>query len=294
MLSIAWPDELLVDGRVDRLHLGELADVIGEGLRRCLELLALVSPGVGCRREDIAKAPEVVPRLGRQVRRGPERLAVGAEEHVERPATAAVDRDGDVHVQRVDVRPFLAIDLDADEALVHQLGGLRHRERLALHHVAPVAGGVADREEDRLPLLTCAGEGLVAPRVPVDRVLRVLQEVRARLVLQAVHGSKLDKRHHARISSCERGAGTAKATSAAVTTASSPSSAASSTTGPPPSRSARAPSAAKSPSASSTAPIMSSPATRTNGSQDCYIAWPTAPTRSTVPPLRPGLPRRSN
>ena len=184
MLSIAWPDELLVDGRVDRLHLGELADVIGEGLRRRLELLALVAPGVGCRREDIAKAPEVVPRLGRQVRRGPERLAVGAEEHVERPAAAAVDRDGDVHVQRVDVRPFLAIDLDADEALVHQLGGLRHRERLALHHVAPVAGGVADREEDRLPLLTCAGEGLVAPRVPVDRVLRVLQEVRARLVLR--------------------------------------------------------------------------------------------------------------
>ena len=207
MLSIACPISSSSTGASTGLHLGELADVVGEGLRRRLELLALVAPGVGRRREDVAEAPEVVPRLGRQVRRGPERLAVGAEEHVQRPAAAAVDRDGGVHVERVDVRPLLAIDLDADEALVHQLGGLRHRERLVLHHVAPVAGGVADREEDRLPLLTRAGEGLVAPRVPVDRVLRVLQEVRARLVLEAVHGSKLDKRHHARISSCERGAG---------------------------------------------------------------------------------------
>ena len=58
-------------------------------------------------------------------------------------------RDDRVHVDRVEVGPLLAIDLDADEALVHQRGGRLVLERLVLHHVAPVAGGVADREQDR-------------------------------------------------------------------------------------------------------------------------------------------------
>ena len=41
-------------------------------------------------------------------------------------------------------------------------------ERLALHHVAPVAGGVADRDEDRLVLAARSRERLLAPRIPVD------------------------------------------------------------------------------------------------------------------------------
>src|SRR5690348_17481321 len=45
-------------------------------------------------------------------------------------------------------------------------------ERLALHHVAPVAGRVSDGEQDRLVLRLRAREGLLAPRVSVDGVLR--------------------------------------------------------------------------------------------------------------------------
>src|SRR5436189_267533 len=90
-----------------------------------------------------------------------------------------------------DVRPLLAVDLDADEVLVHQGGRLLVLERLVFHHVAPVAGGVPDREQNRLVLVARPPSRLLTPGVPVDRVVRVLQEVRARLGGQTVHAPAL-------------------------------------------------------------------------------------------------------
>jgi hypothetical protein len=69
---------------------------------------------------------------------------------------------------------------------VDQLGDFWVGEALALHHVAPVTGGVADREEDRLVLTPGLLERLLAPRVPVDRIVRVLEQVRRFLAGQAV------------------------------------------------------------------------------------------------------------
>ena len=63
----------------------------------------------------------------------------------------------------------------------------RALERLVRHHVAPVARAVADGDEQRLVLGARALERLVAPLVPVDRVLGVLEEVRARSPREAVH-----------------------------------------------------------------------------------------------------------
>ena len=118
-----------------------------------------------------------MPRLGRVVRAAEERLALRREEDGHRPAAVPGERDDGVHVERVDVGPFLAVDLDVHEALVHQRRRLVVLEGLVLHHVAPVAGGVADREEHRLVLGPGLREGLLAPRVPVDRVVGVLEEV---------------------------------------------------------------------------------------------------------------------
>ena len=90
------------------------------------------------------------------------------------------------HVDRVDVGPLLAIDLDAHEVLVEQLRNLLVVKALALHHVAPVAARVADREKDQLALFLRLGERLFAPRIPIDRVVRMLQQVRARFLRQTV------------------------------------------------------------------------------------------------------------
>ena len=90
------------------------------------------------------------------------------------------------HVDVVDVRPLLAVDLDADEVLVEDLRHFLVVERLALHDVAPVARAVADGEEDELAFLLRLGERLVAPGIPVDRVVGVLEQIGAALAGQAV------------------------------------------------------------------------------------------------------------
>jgi len=44
--------------------------------------------------------------------------------------------------------------------------------------VAPVAGGITNREEDRFVFAMRFGESFFAPRIPVDRIVRVLKKVR--------------------------------------------------------------------------------------------------------------------
>ncbi len=126
------------------------------------------------------------PRRRREVGAGVERAAVGRQEDRHRPAALAGGRDHGLHVERVDVGALLAVDLDAHEVLVHVAGRDDVLERLALHHVAPVAGGVADAEQDRPVEGAGARERLRPPREPVDGVPRVLEQVRGGLRGEAV------------------------------------------------------------------------------------------------------------
>ena len=159
----------------------------GPRLRRALaDLLALALEGVDHGFHHHPEARHAAALVGWEVGAAIERHALGVEEDGHRPAAVAAHRLHRLHVDGVDVGPLLAIDLDADEVLVHVGGGLRVLEGLALHHVAPVAGGVADGEQDRPVLLTRPGQGLRAPGVPVDRVLAVLEEVRAGLLGEPV------------------------------------------------------------------------------------------------------------
>ncbi len=158
----------------------------------CLrDVLALRPVRLRDRDEHLPERRHPVPRLRRVVRAAEERLAVGGEEHGHRPAAVTAERDDRIHVDGVDVRALLPVDLDAHVELVHDRRRLGVLERLALHHVAPVARAVADRQQNRLVLGAGSGEGLVAPRVPVDRVRGVLEEVRARFLGEAVHDSAI-------------------------------------------------------------------------------------------------------
>jgi len=58
---------------------------------------------------------------------------------------------------------------------------------LPLHHMAPVAGRIADRQQDWLATRSCSLEGILAPRVPVYRVRLVLLQIRRALPSQSVH-----------------------------------------------------------------------------------------------------------
>jgi hypothetical protein len=164
-----------------------LAHGLDERLRLARHVVAALAVRVGHRDEHLPEARQPVPRLGRVVRPAEEGLALGRQEDRHRPATVPAQRDHGVHVDGVDVRTLLAVDLDVHEALVHQPRGLGVLERLVLHHVTPVARRIADREQDRLVLLPCSAARFLAPRVPVDRVVGVLEQVRARLLREPVH-----------------------------------------------------------------------------------------------------------
>ena len=70
--------------------------------------------------------------------------------------------------------------------MVQVLGNCFILERFLLHDVTPVTGRVADREQDRFIVLLGPVEGFVAPGVPVDRVMGMLQEVGARFQQETV------------------------------------------------------------------------------------------------------------
>ena len=113
------------------------------------DLLPPLPPGVGDGLEHRAPVRHPVARLRRVVGADVERRAVRGEERVERPSALSGHRLAGLHAQGVDVGTLLAVDLDRHEVLVHHRGDGRILERLALHHVAPVAGRVADRDEQR-------------------------------------------------------------------------------------------------------------------------------------------------
>ena len=102
------------------------------------------------------------------------------------PAAAPGEGLADGHAQAVNVRALLPVHLDGDKALVEQFRHLRVLEALPCHHVAPVAGAVAHAEKDGLVLLPGPLEGLLTPGVPVHRVVSVLAEIGAGLVLEMI------------------------------------------------------------------------------------------------------------
>ena len=184
--------EELVGQRLERrAERRRLTDRLDELRGRARHVVAPLAPRLGDRLEHLPEARQPVPRLRRVVGAAVERLAGRRQEDRHRPAAVAGHRDDRLHVDGVEVGTLLAIDLHAHVVLVHHGRGRGVLERLVLHHVAPVAGRVPDREEDRPVLLARPRQRLVAPRVPVDRVGGVLEEVRAGLAGETVHTPEL-------------------------------------------------------------------------------------------------------
>ena len=125
------------------------ADVRRDAGRGLLDLVAALRPGAGDGGQQLAERGHAVARLVGEVGAAVEGPAVRREEDAHGPAALPGQGLDGVHVDGVEVGALLAIDLDGHEVLV-QVGrrGLV-LERLALHDVAPVAGRVADGQEDR-------------------------------------------------------------------------------------------------------------------------------------------------
>ncbi len=196
-LAVEFPGQVLPRARewraierraVRRGRRQKLAEHLDQRLALPLDVRPVVSVVLGDALQHVGERGHPVPRLRWKIGTAEERpLVARREEHRERPAAAALGE----HLVRglvdaIEVGALLAIDLDVDEELVHDRGTGRVLEGFVRHHVAPVAGGVADREQDRLVLAARPLESLRPPRVPVDRIPGVLQQVRAGLVREPV------------------------------------------------------------------------------------------------------------
>ena len=113
----------------------------------------------------------------RKVSAAPEGFAFGSEEHGERPAALLAEHMERVHIDRVDVRSLFAVDFHRHEQFVHDGGDFGVLETLMRHDMAPMAGGVTDRQKDRFVKCLGLGQSFCPPGSPMDRVVLVLQEI---------------------------------------------------------------------------------------------------------------------
>ena len=112
--------------------------------------------------------------------------AVRQQKNRHRPSAGAGHALDRAHVNLIEVRPLFAVDLDRDEVAVHQRGGIGIFERLTGHDVAPVAGTVADAQQNRLVFGPRARQRLGAPWKPVDRVVGMFLEVGTGLLRKSI------------------------------------------------------------------------------------------------------------
>jgi hypothetical protein len=136
--------------------------------------------------QHLGKARHAVARLRRKVGAAVERLPVGREKHRHRPAAVLGERLHRLHIDRVDVGPLLAIDLDIDEIAIHDRGGGLVLEAFALHDVTPMTGAIAHAQQDRPVFGTGFRQRFLAPGIPVHRVVGVLPQVGTGFVDQTI------------------------------------------------------------------------------------------------------------
>ncbi len=170
-----------------RLDLRQVAaDRLAQLRALLLDVAAALFPGMDHRAQNGREAGHAAAVDRREVGAGEERQQIGSQEDRVRPAALPVQHLRRQHVDLVEIETLFAVDLDVDERLVHERRDRRIRERLALHDVAPEAGRVADREEDRLVLGLRSCQRLRAPGVPVDRIVGMEQQIRRALGGEAV------------------------------------------------------------------------------------------------------------
>jgi hypothetical protein len=82
------------------------------------------------------------------------------------------------HVNLIHIRTLFTIHFDRNKIPIQDLSDFFILKRFLLHHMAPMASGVANGKKYQLVLVASFDKGLISPRVPVHRVGGVLKEVR--------------------------------------------------------------------------------------------------------------------
>ena len=163
-----------------------LPDVRRQRFGVAFQLGPLARPGVRHRLHDAPETGHALHVARRKVGSGVEGPQVRRQKHRHGPAARAGHGLHRAHVQPIDVGALLAVQLDVDKLGVH-IGRRRLvLEALVRHDVAPVAGRVAHRQQNGAVPLTGRRKRLLAPGVPLHRVVHVLTQVGAGFLGQSV------------------------------------------------------------------------------------------------------------
>ena len=117
---------------------------------------------------------------------GEKGLLLRCHDDCKRPPITTCHELRQSHVGRIYVRSFLSIYLDGYENLVYETGHLFIFKGLPLHYMAPMTGGVSNREKHRFVFFPGFVKGFVTPWVPVYGIIGVLEEIRTFLIKQTV------------------------------------------------------------------------------------------------------------
>ena len=171
--------ERQAEGRGARRGWRYMAEGLAHGLGILGNFTLLVMKGFRDAAQHGNEGRPAIARFFWKIGSAPEWFATRGQEQGHRPAAMFAESMQRLHIDVVDIRPFLAIDLDVHEKLVHDRGGLSIFETFMGHDMAPMAGGIADGQQDRLVggLRFCQRRG--APEAPVDGVVLMLEQIGA-------------------------------------------------------------------------------------------------------------------
>ena len=134
-----------------------MAEHVFRELGRLLQQsISIALPEFGNAFQQRPKAWSSVAVMRREIRAGEEGALIGCQKDGHGPAAAARQGHCGSHVDFVQVGALLPVHFDVHEVTVHHAGDVCIFERLPLHDVAPMAGRVANAEEDWLALILCA------------------------------------------------------------------------------------------------------------------------------------------
>ncbi len=150
------------------------------------DLFAVVMPGVGDLVKNGSEPRMAEAILRRKIGTAEERFETGRKPYRHGPAAAAGAGLHKGHVDTVDVGPLLAIHFDGHVIAIKDLRDGIVLKRFVLHHMAPVARGVADGKKNRLVFGARLLEGLRPPRIPVHRIGGVLEQIGTLLLCETV------------------------------------------------------------------------------------------------------------
>jgi len=156
--------------------LGALSHVVG--------LVAVERGHVG---EDAAEGRLIQPVFLGQIAGDEIGIALGVEEEVERPAALVTHGIGGGLVKLIEIGALEPVGDHRNEILVDLLGDFGIGEALPVHHMAPMAGGVTQGQEDGLSFLFGLGQDVVAPYPPRHGIVLVRQEIGAGGGVESTH-----------------------------------------------------------------------------------------------------------